>query len=116
MKKKQSAQTVNLQDEVESEMVLPGYPLYPSSEDIYENALEEEIDPENLAKLKELPTDRRVFINNEKAFEEAVSGSDLDIPGSELDDEGENIGSEDEENNYYSISGDNHQDLEEDRG
>lgn len=38
---------------------------------------------------------------------------DLDVPGSELDDDDELIGSEDEENNYYSIGGDNHNDLEE---
>lgn len=40
-------------------------------------------------------------------------GGDLDIPGAELDDELEAIGSEDEENNYYSLGGDNHIDLEE---
>jgi hypothetical protein len=40
-------------------------------------------------------------------------GSKLDVPGSELDDEQENVGSEDEENNYYSIGGDRHNDLEE---
>lgn len=34
------------------------------------------------------------------------AGKDLDVPGSELDDDQENIGSEDEENNNYSI-GDN---------
>jgi hypothetical protein len=38
---------------------------------------------------------------------------DLDIPGSELDDPDENIGEEDEENNSYSIGGDDHNDLEE---
>jgi hypothetical protein len=38
----------------------------------------------------------------------------LDIPGSELDDADENIGEEDEENNFYSIGGDDHNDLEED--
>jgi hypothetical protein len=43
------------------------------------------------------------------------SGKDLDIPGSELDDASESIGSEDEENNSYSLGGDNHEDLEEDR-
>ena len=41
-------------------------------------------------------------------------GDDLDVPGSELDDADEAIGEEDEENNYYSIGGDDHQDLEED--
>jgi len=30
------------------------------------------------------------------------SGDDLDVPGSEADDEMEDLGSEDEENNYYS--------------
>lgn len=39
---------------------------------------------------------------------------DLDIPGSELDDANEEIGEEDEENNYYSLGGDRHGSLEED--
>ncbi len=30
----------------------------------------------------------------------------LDVPGSELDDDMEDIGEEDEENNYYSLGGD----------
>jgi hypothetical protein len=34
------------------------------------------------------------------------TGEDLDVPGAELDDENENIGTEDEENNYYSLGGD----------
>ena len=40
--------------------------------------------------------------------------SDLDIPGSDLDDANENIGEEDEENNYYSLGGDRHEAQEED--
>jgi hypothetical protein len=40
---------------------------------------------------------------------------DLDIPGSELDDPAEFTGSEDEENNPYSLGGDAHSDLEEGR-
>lgn len=40
--------------------------------------------------------------------------SDLDIPGSELDDENEELGEEDEENNYYSLGGDRHESQEED--
>jgi|JI9StandDraft_2_1071091.scaffolds.fasta_scaffold22590_5 hypothetical protein len=43
------------------------------------------------------------------------SAQDLDIPGAELDDENEEVGSEDEENNSYSLGGDNHEDLEEPR-
>ena len=42
-------------------------------------------------------------------------GEDLDIPGTELDDADEEIGEEDEENNYYSLGGENHEDLEEDK-
>jgi len=42
------------------------------------------------------------------------AAEDLDIPGSEQDDDQEAIGSEDEENNSYSIGGDSHEDLEED--
>ncbi len=40
--------------------------------------------------------------------------TDLDIPGSDLDDENEEIGEEDEENNYYSLGGDRHEAQEED--
>ncbi|MEP7108319.1 MAG: hypothetical protein ABI760_10050 [Ferruginibacter sp.] len=39
----------------------------------------------------------------------------LDIPGAELDDADKKIGEEDEENNYYSLGGDDHNDLEESR-
>jgi hypothetical protein len=42
-----------------------------------------------------------------------TDGSTLDIPGSEDDDILENVGSEDEENNYYSLGGDNHTSLDE---
>jgi hypothetical protein len=57
-------------------------------------------DDENLLKHRIYPVD--------------FSGKDIDIPGSELDDAGEAIGSEDEENNGYSIGGDAHDNLEED--
>lgn len=85
---------------------------YPPGEDIYARDKEEtEIDPEDISKTKANIDDSKF---NEKTFDQDKSGSDLDIPGSELDDEQENIGSEDEENNGYSIGGDNHNDLEED--
>lgn len=93
----------------------PGYPTYPASEDIYRKGKEEtEIDPENISQPK--PYDKNYGRMNEKNFNEDKSGDDLDIPGSELDDRQEMIGSEDEENNGYSIGGDNHNDLEEDKG
>lgn len=45
-----------------------------------------------------------------------VTGEDLDVPGAEDDDANEEIGEEDEENNYYSLGGDAHENLEEDKG
>lgn len=45
-----------------------------------------------------------------------VSGSDLDTSGIEEDDVNENIGEEDEENNRYSLGGDNEQEQEGSRG
>ena len=52
--------------------------------------------------------------NNEKDFNDDVSGDDLDVPGSEIDDEQVKVGSEDEENEYYSLGSDDHNDLDED--
>lgn len=93
-----------------------GYPKYPESEDIYNQFDKEfDIDPENTAKKKEIIKIDKNPTWNEKNFNQDKSGSDLDIPGSELDDEAENNGNEDEENNFYSIGGDNHNDLEEDK-
>ena len=95
----------------------PGYPLYPASEDIYNKSInEEDINPEDISKKKESNENDTTGANNEKDFTDDVSGSDLDIPGAELDDKQEIVGSEDEENNLYSLGGDNHNDLEEDKG
>ena len=86
----------------------PGYPIYPSDEDIYNKA------------EKEQRTDSEVFSNTLLSTDEPLRsdtfGTDLDVPGADVDDNQENIGNEDEENNYYSIGGDNHNDLEEDQG
>ena len=87
----------------EEKIALEDSTLYPPSQDIYNQFdKEEDINPEDIANKKEINDDA------------AIAG--LDIPGSELDDEQEDIGSEDEENNYYSLGGDNHNDLEEDKG
>ena len=88
---------------------LPGYPIYPASEDIYSHdqkiadvSVERDENPkENASKL---PADH---------VDSGSLDEGLDIPGSELDDEQENIGAEDDENNYYSLGGENHEDLEE---
>jgi hypothetical protein len=95
---------------------LSEYPLYPDSEDIYNKSRKENnIDPEDISKVKDQNTAKKVRTGFEDEYESDKSGSDLDVPGSELDDERENIGNEDEENNYYSIGGDDHNDLDEDK-
>lgn len=83
---------------------LPGYPEYSEDEDIYRQGKEEgDIDPENVHRKKER-------IDEDNTDDE--SDHSLDIPGSELDDDLEDVGSEDEENNYYSLSDDHADDLE----
>ena len=67
-----------------------GDPEYPASEDIYSKNKKVEAEDETTQVPK-----------------------GLDVPGSELDDENEKIGEEDEENNYYSLGGDDHNDLDE---
>jgi hypothetical protein len=90
---------------------LPGYPLYPPNEDIYKRASKvEDVD------FEDIPKSGSPSKWNEKTFDEDESGDDLDVPGSEQDDEQEAIGNEDEENNYYSLGGDDHNDLEENQG
>ncbi len=94
-----------------------GYPVYPSIEDIYNKYYEEkDINPEDITEIKGSNKKDSVGSNNEKDFNDDMSGGDLDVPGTELDDVQENIGSEDEENNYYSLGGDDHNELEEDNG
>jgi hypothetical protein len=88
MIKKKKSQT---KDEDESKF--PGYPHYSEKEDIF-------------SKEKKLPL----------AEENPTPIGDEDVPGSELDDADEAIGEEDEENNYYSLGGDDHNDLTEDQG
>ncbi len=87
-------------------------PIYPPSEDIYRQEKElDDVDPET-GKMK--TTVKNPDGPNELDFSETKIGNDLDVPGSELDDEMEKTGNEDEENNYYSLGGDNHNDLEDD--
>jgi hypothetical protein len=100
-----------------TEEKLPGYPLYESKDDIYNKATEaKNINPEEVSKLKSANEMAEQERRNEKDFKDDKSGEDLDVSGAELDDEMEDVGSEDEENNYYSLGGDNHENLEEDKG
>ena len=92
------------------------YPLYPESEDIYNRFKKEKnMDPEDISKVIKSDKSDKAQTNIEKESNDDASGSNLDIPGSELDDEQENVGNEDEENNYYSIGGDDHNNLDEDK-
>lgn len=77
----------------------PGDPVYGADQDIYSRAKREAFEEDN--------TDAE---NKRKT---PMPGDGLDIPGAELDDAEEAIGEEDEENNYYSLGGDEHNDLEE---
>lgn len=87
---------------------LPGYEPYPSNEDIFNQEQEVDIDLKDESQLEDINKSPEKTKKN-------LTGENLDVPGSELDDAAEDIGSEDEENNYYSIGGDKHEDLEEDK-
>ena len=78
-------------------------PIYSEDEDIYK-------------KEKEVGLEEEEGLGGSGKIKNRIKkeGDDLDVPGSDLDDADENIGEEDEENNYYSLGGDDHQDLEED--
>jgi len=114
-KKKENLNPLDSKTDKNKEDNTSGYPLYPDSEDIYEKSKETNFNPEDISKAKSsISTNalRRKKIDDVNISDE----KDLDVPGAELDDAQEDIGSEDEENNYYSLGGDDHDDLEEDRG
>lgn len=105
----------NMPDNYEKDP-LQEYPLYPDSDDIYNKfKKEKDMDPEDISKVKKSIENDKAQANIENEFNDDRSGRDLDIPGSELDDDQEMIGNEDEENNFYSIGGDDHNDLDEDK-
>lgn len=123
----------------------PGYPHYPASEDIMnqkdkrvennevnstatgsdsETDKEQPTESDNELEEASLSTDFNEaditqeelnILQEDDGVQYAREAHDLDVPGSELDDENESIGEEDEENNYYSLGGDNHEDIEEDK-
>lgn len=79
---------------------------YDSSEDIFEQQKEVAMD-ENGNVIEEGNLRDQNFYDGMEM--------DLDVPGSDLDDEQEGIGSEDEENNYWSLSDqDDHEEENED--
>lgn len=89
--------------ETDKDKEYPLAPHYPKNEDIYNKEKEEELDiDDNTGKIS----------TGKKTIPQSMG---LDVPGAEADDENEAIGEEDEENNYYSLGGDDHENLEEDK-
>jgi hypothetical protein len=87
--------------------VAQGYPIYAPGEDFYtEGQKVRSINTENIS--KDPGSDNKDLFETDIEInpENNLSDTELDVPGSELDDKQEVIGSEDEENNYYSLSGD----------
>jgi hypothetical protein len=72
-------------------------PIYKKEDDIYYREKEEPLEDEDHP------------LQTNTVNRDGMLGEDLDVPSAEL-------GDEDEENNYYSLGGDNHDDLEEDNG
>ncbi|WP_025762484.1 hypothetical protein [Dyadobacter tibetensis] len=110
------AKETNKPNQEESQSEFEGYPLYPPKDDVYNRGMvDHSIDPEDTGHVKSRETPMPDGWN-EKDYNNDLVGDDLDVPGAELDDADEIIGNEDEENNYYSLGGDNHNDLEENKG
>ena len=95
------------EQEQKRDKTFPGYPTYPAKEDIMNQGEKEDLDVENIT---------RSGRGHKPAKDRPVpdEAEDLDVPGAELDNNEEEIGREDEENNFYSLGGDRHEDLEED--
>lgn len=100
---------------------LEGYPHYPKSEDIYNKyEEEEEIDPNDTSKEKfyagnnadrQQELDKIVGKDNLR-----TKAQGLDVPGpySNEEEDEDSTEIEDEENQFFSLGGDRHEDLEED--
>ncbi len=94
----------------------PGYPAYEACDDIYiRGSKMKNMNPEDIHSYKYLDAPNYGKFTNKDKLNNDERISNLDVPGVDLDDEDENVGNEDEENNYYSIGGDDHNDLEEDK-
>jgi len=99
---------------VENQKEFPAYPLYPAEEDVYNKMLiEEDIDLEDIRKTKLIQQILKQASNRYESDGVINSIDEMDVPGAELDDKQEEIGEEDEENNYYSLGGDDHSNLDE---
>ena len=91
IKKTNSVLNPSKKNKTPSEKILPGYPIYPSEEDIYNHSKKvEEINPEDLSKNKVRNEKDRT--PNERNFVEDLSGSHLDILDPDLDNQSESFG------------------------
>lgn len=105
----------NANDKPKKKTPTPGYPVYPSKDDIYSRDEEaSDVNPEDIRARKS--QNEAPGSPNELNFEDDMTGEDLDVPGNEDDEGSAGAGNEDEENNYYSLGGDDHEDLDEDNG
>ena len=92
------------------------YPLYPPIDDIYSKYHEEKnLDPDRISRTENSADPEEFIISDESDFINDLSDSILGISKIESDDYRENIGLEDEENDYFSLGGDDHLDLEEEQ-
>ena len=90
--------TQNTEKEIKNELDKMNYP---ANEDIY--AQDKPItnsDVEKISTNDQLNTQENLTDKNTSKHKQL--GDNLDVPGAKLDNAQENIGSEDEENNYYS--------------
>lgn len=77
---------------------------------------EADVTEEDLALLGDRDADQDLGddeLTRNARVDEVDQEQDLDVPGAKMNDE-EALGQEDEENNYYSLGGDRHENLEED--
>ncbi len=83
----------------EQKISLEGYPQFPIKEDIEDKPNRKK--HKNTDSENSFGRESKVGTHTDEVFGNDIFGDDLEIPGSELDDQQEEIGSEDEENNYY---------------
>jgi hypothetical protein len=107
---KESPATLPLHTDNLKQNDLEGYPLYPEEEDIYMKAKKDrKLNPDEVTSLG-LPKGPA----NKQSLSEDLLGENLELLEVEPDEE-VLLGIDDEENSYYSLGGDDHINLEENR-
>jgi hypothetical protein len=118
-----SPEGTNYADDVQDTEVTinPGTDADVSAEDIRMlQAAEQNMDSNDSVNLQKTSLDsvddEGDTLNEDGSLNMDMTGEDLDVPGSGEDDADEDLGEEDEENNYYSLGGDLHESQEESKG